>query len=151
MQRITLALVALLAVAGCSSAPVPTPSPSTTVSVPAEAPADGVLLSDLGFVNSPPGFSIPRGADIEQEVDSANNVTVVLTAPAGEEVADYLRRQHSLALTAHIVRTTSAGHDAFIDLTGKALLQRFGINHATLQIELGHSCEHDQHDNAPHF
>jgi cobalt-zinc-cadmium efflux system protein len=56
-----------------------------------------------------------------------------------------------IALTAHIVRTTSAGHDAFIDLTGKALLQRFSINHATLQIELGHSCEHDEHDNAPHF
>jgi cobalt-zinc-cadmium efflux system protein len=56
-----------------------------------------------------------------------------------------------IALTAHIVRKTSVGHDAFIDLTGKALLQRFGINHATLQIELGHSCEHDEHDNAPHF
>jgi cobalt-zinc-cadmium efflux system protein len=56
-----------------------------------------------------------------------------------------------IALTAHIVRTTAEGHDAFIDLAGKELLQRFNINHATLQIELGHSCAHDEHDHAPHF
>ena len=125
MQRITLALVALLAVAGCSSAPVPTPSPSTTVSVPAEAPADGVLLSDLGFVNAPPGFSIPRGADIEQEVDSANNVTVVLTAPAGEEVADYLRRNlpaMGFTITADAngsLLFESAVHDGAFTVTGE--------------------------------
>lgn len=125
MQRITLALVALLAVAGCSSAPVPTPSPSTTVSVPAEAPADGVLLSDLGFVNSPPGFSIPRGADIEQEVDSANNVTVVLTAPAGDEVADYLRRNlpaMGFTITADAngsLLFESAVHDGAFTVTGE--------------------------------
>jgi hypothetical protein len=125
VQRITLALVALLAVAGCSSAPVPTPSPSTTVSVPAEAPADGVLLSDLGFVNSPPGFSIPRGADIEQEVDSANNVTVVLTAPAGEEVADYLRRNlpaMGFTITADAngsLLFESAVHDGAFTVTGE--------------------------------
>jgi cobalt-zinc-cadmium efflux system protein len=55
-----------------------------------------------------------------------------------------------IALTAHIVRSTSDGHDRFIDETNAALLERFGINHATLQIELGHSCLHDHHDHAPH-
>lgn len=55
-----------------------------------------------------------------------------------------------IALTAHIVRDTSEGHDRFIDETNAALLERFGINHATLQIELGHSCLHDHHDHAPH-
>lgn len=125
MQRISLALVALLAVAGCSSAPMPTPAPSMTVSAPAEAPADGVLLSDLGFVNAPEGFSIPRGADIEQEVDSANNVTVVLAAPAGDEVADYLRRNlpaMGFTITADAngsLLFESAVHDGAFTVTGE--------------------------------
>ncbi|MHA6524302.1 lipoprotein [Tessaracoccus sp. G1721] len=124
MQRITLALVALLAVAGCSSAPDPTPAPSVTVSAPTEAPADGVLLSDLGFLNAPPGFSIPRGADIEQEVDSTNNVTVVLTAPAGDEVAAYLRRNlpaMGFKITADAngsMLFESAVHDGAFTVTG---------------------------------
>jgi len=83
-----------------------------------------------------------------------------------EEVRDFLARQpgvgavHHLhiwrlgagevALTAHLVRPRDVDHDAFIDATSKALNQNFGINHATLQIELGHACEHDLHDAAPH-
>jgi cobalt-zinc-cadmium efflux system protein len=55
-----------------------------------------------------------------------------------------------VALTAHIVRDSSDGHDAFIDSANHGLHERFGINHATLQIELGKSCDHDQHDHAPH-
>ena len=92
VHRITLALVALLAVAGCSAAPGPAPSPSVTLEAPTQAPPDGVLLSDLGFTNAPPGFSVPRDAVIEERVDSANNITVVLSAPPGEDVAAYLRR-----------------------------------------------------------
>lgn len=82
------------------------------------------------------------------------------------EVADFLRQQpdvsavHHLhiwplgageiALTAHLVRSREDDHDAFIDATVHALDQRFGINHATLQIERGASCHHDLHDAAPH-
>ena len=55
-----------------------------------------------------------------------------------------------IALTAHIVRDTVDGHDGFIDAANQALQERFGINHATLQIELGESCHHDHHDHAPH-
>lgn len=55
-----------------------------------------------------------------------------------------------IALTAHIVRNTVDGHDGFIDGANQALQERFGINHATLQIELGESCHHDHHDHAPH-
>lgn len=55
-----------------------------------------------------------------------------------------------IALTAHIVRDTSADHDRFIDDANAALYRRFGINHATLQVELGQSCRHDHHDRAPH-
>lgn len=56
-----------------------------------------------------------------------------------------------IALTAHIVRNTTDGHDAFIDHANDGLLEEFGINHATLQIELGVSCAHDEHDQAPHY
>lgn len=55
-----------------------------------------------------------------------------------------------IALTAHLVRPRQEDHDAFIDATVHALDHRFGINHATLQIEHGGPCEHDLHDAAPH-
>ena len=54
-----------------------------------------------------------------------------------------------IALTAHLVRAEIGDHDAFIDATAQELDLRFGINHATLQIERGH-CGHDLHDAAPH-
>jgi cobalt-zinc-cadmium efflux system protein len=45
---------------------------------------------------------------------------------------------NEVALTAHIVRPeASAGDDAFVDATARALEQRFGIGHATLQLERG--------------
>ena len=55
-----------------------------------------------------------------------------------------------IAMTAHLVRPDAHDHDAFIDRVNLALDQRFGINHATLQIEHGTACEHDRHDRAPH-
>ncbi len=55
-----------------------------------------------------------------------------------------------IALTAHLVRPEDEDHDAFIDATLHALDERFGINHATLQIERGGPCGHDLHDAAPH-
>ncbi|MFT4197085.1 MAG: cation diffusion facilitator family transporter [Pseudoxanthomonas sp.] len=42
-----------------------------------------------------------------------------------------------VALTAHLVRPAAAGHDAFLDLASQALAARYGIRHATLQVELG--------------
>jgi len=55
-----------------------------------------------------------------------------------------------IALTAHVVRSDVAGHDAFLDEVARALGSRFGINHATLQVELGPGCAHDSDDRAPH-
>ena len=55
-----------------------------------------------------------------------------------------------IALTAHVVRATAEGHDDFIDAANHGLHERFGINHATLQIELGGACLHDHHAHAPH-
>jgi cobalt-zinc-cadmium efflux system protein len=55
-----------------------------------------------------------------------------------------------IALTAHVVRTDTRGHDAFLDEVARELADRFGINHATLQVELGPGCSHDRDDLAPH-
>ncbi len=55
-----------------------------------------------------------------------------------------------IAMTAHLVRPRADDHDQFIDMLNHALAERFGINHPTLQIEHGRSCEHDKHDRAPH-
>lgn len=55
-----------------------------------------------------------------------------------------------IALTAHVIRSRIEGHDAFLDQVTATLDARFGINHATLQVELGPGCAHDQDDYAPH-
>ena len=55
-----------------------------------------------------------------------------------------------VAMTVHLVRPAGADHDAFIDRVSDELDRRFGINHPTLQIEHGSTCEHDRHDRAPH-
>lgn len=55
-----------------------------------------------------------------------------------------------VAMTAHLVRPDNHDHDAFIDAINHELDHRFGINHPTLQVERGASCEHDRHDRAPH-
>ena len=55
-----------------------------------------------------------------------------------------------IAMTAHLVRPGDEDHDGFLDALHRALDERFGINHATLQIEHGAGCGHDRHDRAPH-
>jgi cobalt-zinc-cadmium efflux system protein len=55
-----------------------------------------------------------------------------------------------IALTAHVVRTQVDDHDAFLDQVASRLEDRFGINHATVQVELGPGCAHDHDDHAPH-
>lgn len=91
MLRISLALLATLALAGCAAAPELQPVPPPPSTLVTEAPEGGVLLSQLGYVNAPPGFSIPRGAEITDRIDSYNNVTLVFTIPSGQEMAEYLR------------------------------------------------------------
>jgi cobalt-zinc-cadmium efflux system protein len=56
-----------------------------------------------------------------------------------------------IALTAHVQRAGTEGHDAFLDAVAHALDARFGINHATVQVELGPGCAHDSVDHAPHY
>lgn len=44
------------------------------------------------------------------------------------------------ALTAHLVRAAPGDPDAFLQETSEGLARRFGIGHATLQIETGGAC-----------
>lgn len=90
MHRKLTGLIAVFALAGCSVPPVDAPSPAP-LSITA-VPEHGQALSELGFVHAPAGFPVPRGAAISDRVDSANNITVVMTAPDGLEVADFYRR-----------------------------------------------------------
>ncbi|MCG6567036.1 hypothetical protein [Tessaracoccus sp. ZS01] len=91
MQRIGIALVAALALVGCSAAPEPTPSAPESSPLVSDAPEGGVLLSSLGYVNAPEMFSVPLHASITDRIDSYNNVTAVFSSPSGQDIAAYLR------------------------------------------------------------
>ncbi|WP_202923516.1 cation diffusion facilitator family transporter [Pseudoxanthomonas mexicana] len=84
----------------------------------------------------------------------ADEVGAFLRAQPGVAAVHHLHiwslGANEIALTAHLVRPREDDHDAFIDATVHALDHRFGINHATLQIERGAGCGHDLHDAAPH-
>lgn len=91
MQRIGIALVAALALAGCSASPDTPPASPTTAPTVTAAPDGGVLLRDIGYANAPEMFSIPRGAEITDRIDAYNNITAIFTIPSGQEMAEYLR------------------------------------------------------------
>lgn len=125
VPRIALAVVALFTLGGCSAAPPPAGAPNQPpAAAVSTAPAGGVLLADLGFDNAPTGFSLPRGVVIEQRIDAGNNVTVVLTHPAGDAVADYLRSHlggMGFTVTADAngsLLFESATHDGAFTVTG---------------------------------
>lgn len=88
--RICAALAAAAALSGCSAVP-PEPMPTDPPAAASAAPDGGVLLSDLGFRHAPAGFSLPATSVLTETVDSANNVTAVLSQPAADEVLGYLR------------------------------------------------------------
>lgn len=91
--------------------------------------------------------AVPRSVDqaaVLQFLESQPGVTAVhhlhiWSLGAGE-----------IAMTAHLVRPGGEDHDRFLDAAMRELDARFGINHPTLQVEHGKSCEHDRHDRAPH-
>lgn len=91
--------------------------------------------------------AVPRAIDPAQ-------VQAFLEAEPGVEAVHHLHiwslGAGEIAMTAHLVRPSVDDHDAFLDALVHALDARFGINHATLQVEHGQACEHDRHDRAPH-
>ncbi len=55
-----------------------------------------------------------------------------------------------VALTAHLLRPEDADHDAFLAGLNHELMHRFGINHATVQIEHEDGCQHVDHSGPAH-
>ena len=119
-------------------------------------PATGLLV---GAVVALGAFSLLRDAfnaamdAVPAAIDQAQ-VRAWLAAQDGVSAVHHLHiwslGAGEVAMTAHLVRLADGDHDAFLDRIGDELDQRFGINHPTLQIERGSSCEHDRHDRAPH-
>lgn len=115
MIRRLLAAACCLAVVGCgAAAPQPSgPAPTTTVAV--SVPADGVLLSSLGYRFAPKGFSVPATSVISEHVDQENTVVAVFSAPNGEDIAEHLRQ--------HLPRQgwdiTADGNDSLLFERGK--------------------------------
>lgn len=98
MRKVATVLAVCLLLAGCSSAsqasaPASPSSGATTgvAAVPAVAPEGGVLLSELGFVHAPAGFSVPSAVVLVDLVDQVNNITIVARQPDGAAFAQYLR------------------------------------------------------------
>ena len=119
---------------------------------PATALLVGVVIALGTFGLLRESFNAAMDA-VPGNIDQAE-VSAFLSAQAGVTALHHLHiwplGAGEIALTAHLVRPNDDDHDAFIDATLHALDQRFGINHATLQIERGQACGHDLHDAAPH-
>lgn len=99
-----------MAVVGCSAAPPLPTEPVPSTSAVTTVPSDGVLLSSLGYVYAPDGFSIPSSSIITERVDQENTVVAVFTAPRGEDVASYLRE----ALPGQGWKITADGDDSLL-------------------------------------
>lgn len=91
MKKPVVAIIALLALAGCA-AEAPTMQPATQPAETPSVPADGQAVAARGFKFAPAGLSVPAGAMIVEEIDQVNNVTIVFSAPTGAELAAYYRR-----------------------------------------------------------
>jgi cobalt-zinc-cadmium efflux system protein len=119
---------------------------------PATALLIGVVIAVGTFGLLRDSFNAAMDA-VPTNIDQAE-VTAFLMAQPGVDAVHHLHiwplGAGEVALTAHLVRRLADDHDDFIDATVHELDHRFGINHATLQIEHGGRCEHDLHDAAPH-
>ena len=94
MARLLACTLAVGVLIGCGAAPqglkpAPTPSPTAEPT----RPGGGVSLAELGFRNGPADIWLPEQVLIVERVDLANNVTVVMASPSGEELARWLREE----------------------------------------------------------
>ncbi|GAB3714540.1 hypothetical protein [Mariniluteicoccus flavus] len=97
VSSLVAAVVVAVTATSCGAAgeppALPTASPGPTRS-PAPTPAQGgATLAQLGFANGPRDFALPAAVRVDQRVDQSNVVTLVMTAPAGAELARWVREQ----------------------------------------------------------
>jgi cobalt-zinc-cadmium efflux system protein len=81
---------------------------------------------DMALDAAPPGADLAR---IEAFLRDADGVTEV------HDLHVWALSTTEVALTAHLVRPGHDGQDAFYDQLAHALEDRFGVGHATFQIE----------------
>jgi cobalt-zinc-cadmium efflux system protein len=119
------------------------PALAAAVAVLVAASSWGLLRASFGQAMDavPEHLNLDEVRDFLQSVPGVQAVHHLHIWPIGAA---------EIALTAHVVRTEVEGHDAFLDQVARDLETRFGINHATLQVELGPGCTHDHDDHAPH-
>ena len=78
--------------------------------------------------------AVPRGIDhaaVQSFLAQQDGVT------AAHHVHIWALGSREVALTAHLVRPLADDHDRFIETVAQQLRERFGIGHATLQVERG--------------
>jgi cobalt-zinc-cadmium efflux system protein len=83
--------------------------------------------------------AVPAGIDpnaVEDYLAKLEGVTAV------HDLHIWAMSTTEVALTAHLVMDQTPRDDLFLNHVSDALSDRFGIGHATIQIECGH-CEHD--------
>jgi len=114
---------------------------------PATALLVGVVIAVGTFGLLRESFSAAMDA-VPRHIDQ----TAVATFLSGQPGVSAIHHLHiwplgagEVALTAHLVRPEPAEDDAFIDATALALSERFGISHATLQLERGQACTQPCH------
>ncbi|SEL83469.1 cobalt-zinc-cadmium efflux system protein [Pseudoxanthomonas sp. GM95] len=124
---------------------------------PATALLVGVVIAAGTYGLLRESFSAAMDA-VPQHIDQAAVGDFLATQP-GVSAIHHLHiwplGAGEVALTAHLVRPVAEHDDAFIDATAKALAERFGISHATLQLERGQACTQPCHGahaagHAPH-
>jgi lipoprotein len=108
MVRRLAGLLAVIALAGCTTPPPELPGPEPRVSV--SVPSDGVTLAQLGFRNGPSALVLPAGMVIRDRVDLGTNVTMTITSPPGERIAAWLRQN----LPAAGFEITADGQDSLL-------------------------------------
>lgn len=104
-----------------------------------------ILWSSWGLLRDAIALSlqaVPRGIDAEAVSDHLASLPGVARV---HHVHIWAMSTTETALTAHLVMPDVAGNDAFLAQAADNLARRFGINHATLQIERGEECASPHH------
>ncbi len=110
MIRRTLAAACCLLVVGCGAAPAASAPVTTPATISTFVPADAVTLVSLGFTYAPADFYVPASAVLVESVNQSNNVVAVFSAPAGADLAAFLRSN----LPAQGWTITADGNDSLL-------------------------------------
>lgn len=116
---------------------------------------DPVLALGVGVVIALTSWGLLRESldlaldAVPRSIDRDAVVRFLATQPgvtAVHHVHIWALGSREVALTAHLVRPAATLDDAFVDDLSTQLRTRFGIAHATLQLERGDACAAAQHD-----